>query len=109
VKNNVVIKESTIHLGGQVMMNDSISYIVAKQPIAVCNYLKKSGLNKKVSDTTKRQLSRFERYWWINCYCDVCGSISLARIMIGLFLDNFTIKEIVTELIPFGDASFFNL
>ncbi|MDQ1002638.1 5-methylcytosine-specific restriction enzyme subunit McrC [Neobacillus niacini] len=36
VRDYVVVKESTSHLGGRVMMNDSMPYIVGRQPIVVC-------------------------------------------------------------------------
>jgi hypothetical protein len=35
VKNYVVVKKPTSHLGGRVMMNDFLSYIVANQPIVI--------------------------------------------------------------------------
>jgi 5-methylcytosine-specific restriction enzyme subunit McrC len=36
VRDYVVVKESTSHLGGRVMMNDSMPYIVGRQPLVVC-------------------------------------------------------------------------
>lgn len=36
VKNYITITESTGHLSGRVMMNESMSYIAARQPIVVC-------------------------------------------------------------------------
>jgi 5-methylcytosine-specific restriction enzyme subunit McrC len=56
VKNYVVIKEPTSHLGGRVMMNDSMSYIVARQPIVVCEkdqYSSDILLNQVMKSTLK--------------------------------------------------------
>jgi 5-methylcytosine-specific restriction enzyme subunit McrC len=36
IKNYVVVREATSHLGGRMVMNDSVPYIVASQPIVVC-------------------------------------------------------------------------
>lgn len=36
IKNYVVIQEATGHLGGRLMLNESMPYIVAKQPKVVC-------------------------------------------------------------------------
>jgi 5-methylcytosine-specific restriction enzyme subunit McrC len=36
VRDYIVVKETTSHLGGRVMMNDSMPYIVGRQPLVVC-------------------------------------------------------------------------
>jgi 5-methylcytosine-specific restriction enzyme subunit McrC len=36
IKDYVVFQEATSHLGGRLMMNDSMPYIVARQPVVVC-------------------------------------------------------------------------
>jgi 5-methylcytosine-specific restriction enzyme subunit McrC len=56
VKNYVVNKESTSHLGGRVMMHDSMPYIIARQPIVVCEkdqYSANILLNQVMKSTLK--------------------------------------------------------
>ena len=56
VKNYVVVKKPTSHLGGRVMMNDFISYIVARQPIVICEkdqYSANILLNQVMKSTLK--------------------------------------------------------
>jgi 5-methylcytosine-specific restriction enzyme subunit McrC len=78
VRDYVVIKESTSHLGGRVMMNDSMPYIVARQPVVVCekdqysanilfNQVMKSTLkaisgNRYVKEETRRRSFSFLDY-----------------------------------------------
>ncbi|KSU85172.1 5-methylcytosine-specific restriction endonuclease McrBC, regulatory subunit McrC [Fictibacillus enclensis] len=56
VKNYVVMKESTSCLGGRLMMNDSMPYIVARKPIVVCekdDYSANILLNQVMKSTLK--------------------------------------------------------
>ncbi|MFK9092590.1 McrC family protein [Bacillus salipaludis] len=56
IKNYVVKRESTSRLGGRVMMNDSMPYIVARQPIVVCEkdqYSANILLNQVMKSTLK--------------------------------------------------------
>jgi 5-methylcytosine-specific restriction enzyme subunit McrC len=56
VKNYVVTKEATGRLGGRVMMNESMPYIVARQPIVVCEkdeYSANILLNQVMKSTLK--------------------------------------------------------
>ncbi|MFZ7946401.1 McrC family protein [Neobacillus sp. 19] len=56
IKNYVIKRESTSHLGGRVMMNDSMPFIVGRQPIVVCEkdqYSANILLNQVMKSTLK--------------------------------------------------------
>ncbi len=56
VKNYIAITESTSHLGGKVLMNESMPYLVARQPIVVCEkdqYSPNVILNQVMKSTLK--------------------------------------------------------